>query len=179
MTRCILCGLLGLAALAVAATAPTAVTLGAAPTLAAPAAAALAGAPSEVAALALYQRFAAAQNRHDLAAVGDLLLDSPRFLWVSDGKSIWGREAVLKRMALFQEARIWQVEPALDKATTVAIDEHAAFLHLPLVLSLAFTAAPPERLSFLVSVLCVETPSGWRIAALFTTTANPDGDTPG
>ena len=82
-------------------------------------------------------------------------------------------------MGLFQEARIWQVEPALDKATTVAIDEHAAFLHLPLALSLAFTAAPPERLSFLVSVLCVETPSGWRIAALFTTTANPDGDTPG
>src|SRR5262249_24619426 len=108
---------------------------------------------------ALYRAFAAAQNRRDLGEVRELLLDSPQFLWVSDGKSIWGREAVMRRMALFQEARIWQVEPALDKATTVAIDEHTAFLHLPLALSLAFTAAPPERLSFLVSVLSVETPS--------------------
>jgi len=28
----------------------------------------------------------------------------------------------------------------------------------------------PDRLRFLVSVLCVKTPAGWRIAALFTST---------
>ena len=123
---------------------------------------------------ALYRAFAAAQNLRDLGEVRELLLDSPQFLWVSDGKSIWGREAVMHRMALFQEARIWHVEPELDKAVAVPVDDNAAYLHLPLELSLAFSEAEPERLHFLVSVLCVKSAVGWRIAALFTTTENPN-----
>jgi hypothetical protein len=122
---------------------------------------------------AVYQEFAAAQNARDLAKVSLLLLDSPTFLWVSDGKSVWGREATLKRMALFQDARIWHVEPDLGKAVGVTVSDSAAFLHLPLALDLAFTPAPPERLRFLVSVLGVRTSEGWRIAALFTATENP------
>jgi len=120
----------------------------------------------------LYLAFAAAQNDHDLARVRGLLLDSPQFLWVSDGKSIWGREAVLKRMALFQEARIWHVEPELERSAVVPVGSDAAYLHLPLELAIAFSPAPPERLRFLVSVLFVRTREGWRIAALFTTTEN-------
>ena len=50
-------------------------------------------APLDVAALAdragealrFYQRFAAAQNAPDLAQVRPLFVDSPQFLWVSDG----------------------------------------------------------------------------------------------
>jgi ketosteroid isomerase-like protein len=122
---------------------------------------------------AIYRQFAVAQNMRDLEMVGALLLDSPNFLWVSDGKSIWGHDAALKRMALFQEARIWHVEPELDKSVAVEIGADTAFLHLPLELTLAFSAAEPERLRFLVSVLCVRTPEGWRIAALFTATENP------
>src|SRR5258708_10822202 len=121
---------------------------------------------------AVYRQFATAQNMRDLDKVGSLLLDSPKFLWVSDGKSIWGRDAVLKRMALFQEARIWHVEPELDKSVAVTVGDDTAFIHLPLELALAFSAAEPDRLRFLVSVLCVGTPEGWRIAALFTTTEN-------
>jgi hypothetical protein len=122
----------------------------------------------------IYEKFAAAQNLRDLEKVRSLLLDSPEFLWVSDGKSIWGPDAVLKRMALFQEASIWHVDPDLNRAVTVTVSEHTAFLHLPLELTLAFAPAEPQRLRFLVSVLCVETSQGWRIAALFTTTENPE-----
>ena len=122
----------------------------------------------------LYSAFAAAQNDRDLMRVRMLLLDSPRFLWVSDGKSIWGRKAVLKRMALFQEARIWHVEPELEKSAVVPVGADAAYLHLPLELAIAFSTAEPETLRFLVSVLCVRTQEGWRIAALFTTTENPN-----
>lgn len=121
---------------------------------------------------AIYRQFAAAQNLRDLEKVGSLLLDSPDFLWVSDGKSIWGHDAGLKRMALFQEARIWHVEPDLDRSVAVTVSDDAAFLHLPLALELAFSPTDPEILKFLVSVLCVRTSQGWRIAALFTTTEN-------
>jgi uncharacterized protein (TIGR02246 family) len=133
----------------------------------------VAGANPAEEAQALYRQFAAAQNARDLETVRSLLLDSPQFLWVSDGKSVWGRDAAMRRMALFQEARIWHVEPELDKSVAVAAGDDAAFLHLPLELSLAFSEAAPERLRFLVTVLCVKSSSGWRIAALLTTTENP------
>lgn len=120
----------------------------------------------------VYRQFVTAQNMHDIEKVRSLLLDSPNFLWVSDGKSIWGRETAIERMGLFQQARVWHVDPALDRAVAVAVGDDTAFLHLPLELTIAFTAAEPERLRFLVSVLCRKTSQGWRIAALFTTTEN-------
>ncbi|MFL5332802.1 MAG: nuclear transport factor 2 family protein [Geminicoccaceae bacterium] len=118
---------------------------------------------------ALYERFAAAQNAHDLAAVRPLLLDSPTFLWVSDGQSFWGVDAVLARMASFQKAEIWRVEPDLARAVPIVVSPGVAYLHLPLVLVIG-RANQPDRLRFLVSMLGVDRGQGWKIAALFTAT---------
>jgi ketosteroid isomerase-like protein len=122
---------------------------------------------------ALYLRFAEAQNARDLQQVRSLLSDSPRFLWVSDGKSFWGRDTMVERMASFQEADVWQVEPALDRSVAVELSADAAFLHLPLALSIG-AKDRPDRLRFLVSVLCSRAADGWRILALFTTTEKPE-----
>lgn len=92
--------------------------------------AAFAGAAKEL--RALYERFLAAQNTHDITAVRRHLLDGPRFLlWVSDGKSFWGRDAMLERMASFQEAEVWRVDPDLEKAVAVEIGPETGYLHLP------------------------------------------------
>ncbi len=120
---------------------------------------------------ALYERFAAAQNARTLDAVRPLFTDSPRFLWVSDGMSFWGRDAVLERMAAFQTYEIWRVEPELARASIVSMSPDVAYLHLPLSLTLGARDPGPDRFGFLVSVLCVRTDQGWRIAALFTTRA--------
>jgi SnoaL-like domain len=121
----------------------------------------------------LYERFLSAQNSRDIARVRPLLLDAPRFLWVSDGKSFWGREAMLARMASFQEAEVWEVDPDLEKAIAVEIGREAGYLHLPLLLTIG-AKTNPDRLRFLVSMVGVRTPEGWRIAALFTTTERPE-----
>ena len=121
---------------------------------------------------ALYERFAAAQNARDLAAVRPLLLPGPDFLWVSDGQSFWGADTVLARMASFQTAAVWRVEPDLARAVAVPVRDGVAYLHLPLVLVIG-NAEHPDRLRFLVSMLGVETEQGWKIAALFTTSEKP------
>lgn len=118
---------------------------------------------------ALYERFAAAQNAHDLAAVRPLFLDSPRFLWVSDGTSFWGREEALARMAGFQKSEVWRVTPDLDRAVVVELAAGSALLHLSLALEFGPRDPGPERYRFLVSLLAVRTGEGWRIAALLTT----------
>ena len=120
---------------------------------------------------ALYDRFAAAQNAHDIDAVRDLLLDTPEFLWVSNGMSYWGADTMVARMAQFQQAEVWQVEPDLAKAVAVTVNAETAYFHLPLTLVIG-RADAPSQLRFLVSMLAVDTDEGWRIAALFTTDEN-------
>jgi len=124
-----------------------------------------------VAAERLYADFVAAQNAHDQGRVRSLLLDSPRFLWVTNGLSVWGPEAALARMAGFQANEVWRIEPDATRARAVEVTGDAAFLHVPLVLTVG-QAAAPQRYHILVSALCVATPAGWRIAALFTTDEN-------
>lgn len=120
------------------------------------------------AAINLYERFVAAQNGRDLDRVRDLLDEAQTFLWVSDGQSYWGRDVMVDRMASFQQADTWHVTPDLAKARVVEISPEASFLHLPLELAIG-DAKAPDRLQFLVSVLCRRTTTGWRISALFTT----------
>jgi ketosteroid isomerase-like protein len=64
---------------------------------------------------AQFSRFVAAQNAHDLKAVGDMLLDGPQFLWITRGEPVWGREAALKRFeALYQGT--WSLDPKTVRA---------------------------------------------------------------
>jgi uncharacterized protein (TIGR02246 family) len=116
---------------------------------------------------ALYDAFVSAQNRHDIDAVRPLLSDSPDFLWISDGRPVWGREAMLERMADFQSAEVWRVEPEYDDSRVILLDEDSAVFHLPLVLVIGSEAAP-SRLPWLVEVICQKEAGGWRIAGLYT-----------
>lgn len=129
-----------------------------------------AGAQDE--AIALYERFAAAQNRQDTVAVRQLLLPSDRFLWVSDGKAFWGPDAMIDRMSGFQRAEVWKVEPDRARRRVVSASDDQVHLYQPLTLRIG-AAAAPDAIPFLVSMLAVRTPDGWRIAALLTTVEKP------
>lgn len=132
--------------------------------------AAFAGTADEI--RATYLRFAEAQNAHDPERIGAFFTDGPEFLWVSDGKSFWGREAVLARMGNFQKSAVWRVEPDLDASTVVELDATTALLHMPLTLTIG-SAEAPDRLRFLVSIIFVQRTTDWQIAALLTTTEKP------
>ena len=123
---------------------------------------------------ALYNRFVAAENANDFDAVRSVLLDSPEFLWVTNGLSIWGREAAVRRMTDYHTAEVWHIQPENARAVAVEVSPAASFLHVPLELSIGSKADGPDHFHFLVSALCVATPQGWRIAALFTTMENRD-----
>jgi ketosteroid isomerase-like protein len=122
-----------------------------------------------------YRRFVAAQNAGDLDAVRDLFTEAPRFLWVSDGQSVWGRDAAIERMASFRQSEVWRVTPDLGGAVAVRLDDRTAYLHLSLVLEIGQKDPGPDRLPFLVSMLGHRDGKHvpFRIAALFTTTRKP------
>jgi uncharacterized protein (TIGR02246 family) len=118
--------------------------------------------------IAAYRTFAAAQNARDPAAIRAAFANRPDVLWVSDGRSYFGTDTIVARMTGFQKAPVWRVEPALDEARVIALDETTALLHMPLVLVIG-GEANPDRLPWLVSILFVREADEWRIAALLTT----------
>lgn len=130
----------------------------------------LAGVADEV--RTTYLHFAEAQNARDPDRIRAFFVEGPGLLWVSDGKSFWGADAILARMSSFQKADVWRVEPDLASSRVVELDGNAAMLHMPLTLVIGSTAAP-DRLGFLVSLLFVRADDEWRIAALLTTLAKP------
>jgi ketosteroid isomerase-like protein len=121
---------------------------------------------------AAYAAFVADQNARDPVRIGQHFIDGADLLWVSDGRSFWGREAILARMSGFQKAEVWRVEPDLDRARVVEIGAETALINLPLTLVIG-SAATPDRLPWLVSLVWVRREAGWKIAALLTTTAKP------
>jgi ketosteroid isomerase-like protein len=109
---------------------------------------------------ALFSKFIAAQNAHDLKAVGEILQDSPRFLWITRG-----REAALKRFAENYEGT-WLLEPKFEEITVVELAPGVAQLFVPAVFTIAPSgqAAQPRR--FLLTQLFVKGRDGWKISTI-------------
>ena len=114
---------------------------------------------------ALFAKFVAAQNAHDLKAVGELLQDSPQFLLVSRGLPFWGRDAALKRFeALYQGT--WSLDPKIDELKVIELQPGVVQLYVPMtfMISPAGQTAQPTR--FLVNQVVVKTADGWKISSI-------------
>ncbi|WP_262271058.1 nuclear transport factor 2 family protein [Microvirga yunnanensis] len=114
---------------------------------------------------AQFSKFVAAQNAHDLKAVGDMLLDSPQFLWITRGAPIWGREAALKRFeALYQGT--WSLDPKADELKVIEIQPGVAQLYVPATFMIAPAGQTAQPSRFLMNQVLVRTPEGWKISSI-------------
>jgi uncharacterized protein (TIGR02246 family) len=114
---------------------------------------------------ALFAKFVAAQNAHDLKAVGELLQDSPQFLWITRGMPIWGRDAALKRFeALYQGT--WSLDPKIDELRVIELQPGVVQLYAPItfMISPAGQTAQPTR--FLMNLVVVKTADGWKVSSI-------------
>ncbi len=114
---------------------------------------------------AQFSKFITAQNGHDLKAVGDMLLDSPQFLWITRGAAIWGREAALKRFeALYQGT--WSLEPKTDELKVFEIQPGVAQLYVPITFMIAPAGQTAQPMRFLMNQTLVKTPDGWKVSSV-------------
>ncbi len=114
---------------------------------------------------AQFSKFVAAQNAHDLKAVGDMLLDSPQFLWITRGAPVWGREAALKRFeALYQGT--WSLDPKTDEIKVFEIKPGVAQLYVPITFMIAPAGQTAQPARFLMNPILVKTPEGWKISSV-------------
>lgn len=114
---------------------------------------------------ATFDRFVAAQNAHDPAAVEGLLLDAPTFLWITKGTPIWGREAAMARFKTLYQGT-WKLAPDAQGLRVTRLSEGVAQLYVPILYTLGAPGQPPSDALFLMNMTLVRAPGGWRIASL-------------
>lgn len=122
-----------------------------------------AGAEEEI--RAVFDRLVTAQNAHDLGAVRDLLWDSPRFLWITRGMPIWGREAALRRFGtVFQGT--WHLEPSVAELQVTMLGRDAGQIYVPILFSGGPAGQPVQSTRVMMNQTIVRTPTGWKVAAI-------------
>ena len=114
---------------------------------------------------AAFEQFVKAQNAHDVAAVRELLLDSPNFLWVTRGAPLWGRDAALKRFEVLYLGT-WKLSPDSANLKAVLVSDMTAQIHVPITFNIGPPGQPAPDAPFLMNQTLVKTAAGWRIASI-------------
>lgn len=134
-------------------------------------------APHEAELRSAFTRFVSAQNAHDAKAVGDLLVDSPDFLWITRGQPVWGREAALARFAELYRG-VWRLEPDTTAFRVVFAHEGVAEIFVPVTFTIGAPGTEPQRTPFLMNQVWRHEHGAWRLASLLPIPAPPAAQAP-
>jgi len=126
---------------------------------------------------ALFDRFVTAQNAHDANAVRELLLDSPNFLWITRGTTIWGRDAAISRFETYYQGT-WHLAPDNSTVRIFMLSETSAQLYAEITFTTGVPGQPTQALPILMNQTYVKTPAGWRVASLLPINLPPPAPAP-
>jgi ketosteroid isomerase-like protein len=111
-----------------------------------------------------FNRFIAAQNAHDLQAVGDLLSRGPEFVWITRGSVIRGRTAALRRFDELYRGT-WKLR-LVGPIETFVIEPDTIQLIAPVNFTIGKADAAPVESRFILTQLWHRQRGGWRLASL-------------
>jgi ketosteroid isomerase-like protein len=144
---------------------------------------ALAAAPVRAAAVAAevratFEKFVAAQNAHDPAAVGALLMDSESFLWITRGNAVWGRAQAVERFKSLYEGT-WKLEPDMKGFKVVASNDTMAEIFVPVHFTIGPKGEPAQKTPFYMIQVLRKEAGGWKIASILPFSAGLPKPVPG
>ncbi len=114
---------------------------------------------------AVFDKYIAIQNAHDLKSMRNLLADSPDFLWVSRGKPIWGREAALKSLEERYKGT-WHIDANKKELRVISISRRVAQVYAPTLLTVGDPGVEPARNRLYINLVMVRKPEGWQIVSI-------------
>src|SRR5437879_11938573 len=114
---------------------------------------------------AVFDKYIAIQNAHDLKSMRGLLADSPDLLWISRGKPVWGREAALKSLEERYKGT-WHIEPDRKELRVISVSRRVAQVYATTQLTVGDPGAEPSKIRLYINLVMVKKPEGWRIASI-------------
>jgi len=114
---------------------------------------------------AVFDKYIAAQNAHDLRTVQALLVDSPDFLWISRGKPVWGRDAALRSLEERYKGT-WHIDFDRKEFRVISVSRRVAQVYAPTQLTVGEPGAEPAKNRLYINLMMVKKPEGWRITSI-------------
>jgi uncharacterized protein (TIGR02246 family) len=114
---------------------------------------------------AVFDKYVAIQNAHDLKGMRDLLSDSPDMLWISRGKPVWGRDAALKNLEERYKGT-WKIDVDKKELRVISVSRRVAQVYAPTLLSVGEPGAEPARNRLYINLVMVKKPEGWQIVSI-------------
>jgi len=114
---------------------------------------------------AVFDKYIATQNAHDLKGMRNLLSDSPDMLWISRGKPIWGRDAALKSLEERYKGT-WKIDVDKKELRVISVSRRVAQVYAPTELSVGEPGAEPARNRLYINLVMVKKPEGWQIVSI-------------
>lgn len=114
---------------------------------------------------AVFVRFVAAQNAHDVDTVESMIWDSPDFLWVSRGNPVRGSQQAIGIFRSYYKGT-WHLEPDMTRFSVTQIADGVVQLLVPVVFSRGLPGQPPQNAEYLISQTIVHNGEGWRITTI-------------
>ena len=114
---------------------------------------------------AVFDKYVAAQNAHDLKAVRSLLADSPDFLWITRGRPLWGRDAALKSLEERYKGT-WHIEVDRKEFRVFSVSRRVAQVYAQTQLTVGDPGVEPAKNRVYINLVMVKKPEGWRITSI-------------
>ncbi|HET7200272.1 MAG TPA: SgcJ/EcaC family oxidoreductase [Burkholderiales bacterium] len=114
---------------------------------------------------AVFDKYIATQNAHDLKALRNLLVDTPDLLWISRGKPIWGREAALKSLEERYKGT-WHIDVDRKELRVISVSRRVAQVFAPTQLTVGDPGVEPARNRVYINLMMVKKPDGWQIVSI-------------
>ena len=115
--------------------------------------------------LAVFDKYIATQNAHDLKGMRMLLLESQDLLWISRGKPLWGRDAAMK--SLEERYRgTWHIDVDRKELRIVSVSRRVAQVYAQTQLTAGDPGVEPAKNRVYLNLVMVKKPEGWRISSI-------------
>ena len=114
---------------------------------------------------ALFTKFVAAQNAHDVDEVSSMLWNLPDMLLFSRGVEARGTEAAADRFKQYYQGT-WHLEPDMANFHAAAISNDVMQILVPIVFTRSLPGGQPQSNTFLICQTFVRDGNGWVIASI-------------
>src|SRR5207247_8124737 len=121
---------------------------------------------------AVFDKYIAVQNAHDLKSMRSLLADSPDLLWISRGKPVWGREAALK--SLEERYRgTWRIDVDRKELRIISVSRRVAQVYAPTQLTVGDPGVDPSKTRLYINLVMCNKPEGVQIVLIWPINVTP------
>lgn len=112
-----------------------------------------------------FEQFIKAQNDHNLVALKNLIVDSPDFLWITKGQTVWGSDQALKRFENLYKGT-WKLDPDKSNLKILTLDKNSRQIYVPITFSIGEPGQEPKQLKFFMNMIMVNTSGAWKVSAI-------------